>query len=94
MGGKGREGLTVHPLPTLQPTTPQALPLARTWRGKISAGYSQGMVSHVAPKPALKTKVKVAAAAPNSAALSLWEIAAREKPPERNMDIPITMEPR
>ena len=52
------------------------------------------MVSQVAPKPALKTKVKVAAAAPYSAALSLWVIAAREKPPERNMDIPITMEPR
>lgn len=29
----------------LQPTTPKALPFARTSRGKISAGYSHGTVS-------------------------------------------------
>lgn len=56
--------LTVHPFPMLHPTTPHALPLARTCKGKISAGYSHGTVSQVAPNPAVKTKVKVAAAAP------------------------------
>ena len=45
--------LTHQPLPIDQPTTPQALPLARTWRGKISAGYNHGTVSHVAPKIAV-----------------------------------------
>jgi hypothetical protein len=35
----------VGPQNSLHPTTPKALPLARTSRGKISAGYSQGTVS-------------------------------------------------
>ena len=39
-----------YPFPILHPTTPQELPLARTWIGKISAGYNQGTVNHVAPK--------------------------------------------
>ena len=52
------------------------------------------MVSQVAPKPAVKMKVKEAAAAPNWAA---WEgslIAALERPPARNMETPMTMAPQ
>jgi hypothetical protein len=37
--------IEVGPQNSLHPTTPKALPLARTSRGKISAGYSQGTVS-------------------------------------------------
>lgn len=56
--------LTSHPLPMAQPTTPQALPFARTARGKISAGYNSGTVNHVAPKMAVKMKTMDAAAIP------------------------------
>ena len=56
---------SVHqPLPMDQPTTPHALPLARTSRGKISAGYSQGTVSQVAPKVAVKMKIMATAPLP------------------------------
>ena len=56
--GKARIERTVQPLPMDQPTTPQALPRARTSSGKISAGYSHGTVNHVAPKMAVKRNTK------------------------------------
>lgn len=86
--------LTVQPLPTDHPTTPQALPLALTCNGKISAGYSHGIVSQVAPNPMVKMKVKEAAAAPYCAACSLWLIASLESPPDKNIETPITIEPK
>lgn len=55
---------TVHPLPIDQPTTPHALPRARTFNGKISAGYSHGTVNHVAPKMAVNKKTKKMAPPP------------------------------
>ena len=86
--------LTVHPFPILHPTTPHAFPLARTWSGKISAGYSHGIVSHVAPKAAVNTKVNEAEAAPNSPAFCGLLIAPLDKPPDRNIDMPITIAPQ
>lgn len=86
--------LTVHPFPMLQPTTPHALPLARTCKGKISAGYSHGTVSQVAPNPAVKIKVNVAAAAPYCAFWGLLLIASLESPPERNIETPMMQEPQ
>lgn len=53
-----------QPFPIDHPTTPQALPLARTCNGNISAGYSHGTVSHVAPKTDVNMKTNDAAAAP------------------------------
>ena len=52
------------------------------------------MVSQVAPKPAVKMKVKEAAAAPYWA---LWDgllSAALERPPARNIEIPMTTAPQ
>lgn len=63
-----------HPLPMLQPTTPHAFPWDRTWRGKISAGYSQGTVSQVAPNTEVKMMTKAAAVAP-------YELALLASPP-------------
>ena len=45
--------MVIMPLPIDHPTTDHAPPLARTFSGKISVGYSQGVVSHVAPKVAV-----------------------------------------
>jgi hypothetical protein len=56
--------LTNHPFPILHPTTPHAFPFARTASGNISAGYSHGTVSHVAPKIDVKINTMDAAAAP------------------------------
>ena len=52
------------------------------------------MVSQVAPKPAVKMKVKEAAAAPNAAFWSGLLIAALERPPARNMEMPMTTAPQ
>jgi len=68
--------------------------LALTCNGKISAGYSHGIVSQVAPNPMVKMKVKEAAAAPYCAACSFLLMAALESPPDRNMEMPITIEPK
>jgi hypothetical protein len=86
-------------LPILQPTTPQALPRARTARGKISAGYSHGTVSQVAPKVEVKMKIIEAAAAPYDEAEPIFPsalalMARRENPPARNIAIPCTTEPQ
>jgi hypothetical protein len=91
--------LTSHPFPILQPTTPQAFPRARTARGKISAGYTQGTVNQVAPKVEVKMKIIEAAAAPYDEAWpmspsALAFMARRENPPARNMAMPCTIEPQ
>lgn len=91
--------LTSHPFPTLHPTTPQAFPRARTSRGNISAGYSQGTVNQVAPKTEVKMKIMDAAAAPYWDALSVFSAAVasiptRAKPPARNMAMPCAAEPQ
>lgn len=83
----------------LHPTTPQALPRARTASGKISAGYTQGTVSHVAPNVEVKMKIIEAAAAPYDEAWlmlpsALELMARRENPPARNMAMPCTIEPQ
>jgi hypothetical protein len=90
---------TNQPLPILQPTTPQAFPLALISRGKISAGYSHGTVSQVAPKTDVKTKTMEAAAAPYCDAFAVSPAAVasiprREKPPARNMAIPCPTAPQ
>lgn len=95
----GQQGLTSQPFPILQPTTPQALPRARTAKGKISAGYSQGTVSHVAPKTEVKIKTMEAAAAPYCDALAVSPASEalmprREKPPARNMAMPCATDPQ
>jgi len=79
-----------QPLPILQPTTPHALPLARTSSGKISAGYSHGTVNQVAPKTEVKMYTNAAAAAPYAAAVESAPVALalrplRAMPPARNM---------
>lgn len=82
---------TVHPFPMDQPTTPHALPRARTSNGKISAGYSHGTVSHVAPKMAVKRKTKNIAPPPTPEVLpplALALIVARARPPAQNMQMP------
>ena len=82
----------------LQPTTPHALPLARTARGKISAGYSHGTVSQVAPKTAVKMKTMAAAPAPKVEARAVLPAAAalstsRVKTPRRIIAIPCATDP-
>lgn len=62
--GSGNGRYTSQPLPMLHPTTPHALPFARISNGKISAGYSHGTVSHVAPNIAVNRKTKKVAAIP------------------------------
>ena len=52
------------------------------------------MVSQVAPKPAVKTKVNAAPAAPYWAAFSGLLAAPRERPPARNIEAPMTMAPQ
>jgi hypothetical protein len=87
---------TSHPLPILHPTTPQAFPFARTSSGKISAGYSQGTVSHVAPNMNVNMKIIEAAAAPYCDAL-VWlvlSMASLDIPPARNMAIPWPTDPQ
>ena len=88
---------TVHPLPIDQPTTPQALPRARTSNGKISAGYSHGTVNHVAPKMAVNKNTKKMAPPPTPEVLVplfLALIVARARPPAQNMQIPCPTEPQ
>ena len=86
-----------QPLPIDQPTTPQALPLARTSKGKISAGYNHGTVSHVAPNVAVKRKIMATAPelAPRAAGepTGCWRPIVAS-PPARNIEIPWTMEPQ
>lgn len=80
-----------QPFPTDHPTTPHALPLARTSNGKISAGYNHGTVSQVAPKVAVKRKI--IATAPELYALAAedprgWDWPAVVRPPASAMEIP------
>jgi hypothetical protein len=82
----------------LQPTTPQAFPFARTASGKISAGYSQGTVNHVAPKTAVKMKTIDAAPAPKLAARAVSPAAealrtSRVQTPRMIMAMPWATEP-
>lgn len=56
--------IVIIPLPIDQPTTDHAPPFARTLRGKISAGYNDGVVSQVAPNVAVYKNVNAATAAP------------------------------
>ena len=84
---------------SLHPTTPKALPFARTSRGKISAGYSHGTVSHVAPNTNVKMYTKLAAAAPYELAAEMLPASRalrprRDMPPARNMAMPWPMEPQ
>ena len=91
--------LTNQPLPTDHPTTPHALPLARTSNGKISAGYSQGTVSQVAPNVKVKMYTIATAAAPYLSAVpallasrAFWP--RREKTPTKAMEIPWPTDPQ
>lgn len=78
-----------------QPTTPHALPLARTSRGNISAGYSHGTVSQVAPKIAVNRNTKNMAAAPGpDLCPGAVSAVTLESSPTRKQQIPMPIEPQ
>ena len=77
---------------------PLSLPVpARTSKGKISAGYNHGTVSHVAPNVAVKRKIMATAPelAPRAAGepTGCWRPIVAS-PPASNIEIPWTMEPQ
>lgn len=74
--------------PIDQPTTPNAFPFARTSSGKVSVGYTQGIVSHVAPKMKVYMNTKSAAAPPYCADFSGWSFSSRANAPARMSEMP------
>ena len=71
---------------------PHPFPLARISKGKISAGYSHGTVSYVAPKMAVKRNTKKVAPIPDEALVAEPSRAfypSRDMRPTRKQQMPM-----